>query len=370
LKDLLVVGGGPAGLAAGIAAAGRGLSVTVLEGRRPPIDKACGEGLMPAGVRVLGRLGLRVAELGGRAFHGIRYVDGGDERHSATARFSAGAGLGLRRTRLHADLARRAESLGVDLHWSEPVRGLIAGGVRTDLGEYCARFVVGADGLHSRVREWAGFVARSGTPRRRGVRRHYRLQPWDDVVEVWWAEGAEAYVTPVSEECLRVALLTDDASVDYDGCLARFPALACRLRGASHASEDRGAGPFLLEVPHVVKGAIALTGDASGYVDPITGEGLGLAFRHAEVLALAVHSGDLTLYEREHRLAGTAHRRLTMLLLAVQRRPRLRRRVIRALSVAPLVFARALDAHNGSASWSGVLSAGVGRFTVSLVAGR
>ena len=105
--DVLVVGGGPVGLATAIRCALAGLSVTVAEPRGAPIDKACGEGVMPAAVRRLAALGVRPD---GHPLRGIRYVD---ERHQADARFTRGDGLGVRRTVLHAALAERAAALGI-----------------------------------------------------------------------------------------------------------------------------------------------------------------------------------------------------------------------------------------------------------------
>ncbi|HMD22780.1 MAG TPA: FAD-dependent oxidoreductase, partial [Streptosporangiaceae bacterium] len=105
--DVLVVGGGPVGLATAISCALAGLSVTVAEPRAAPIDKACGEGVMPAAVRRLAALGVKPD---GRPLRGIRYVG---ERHHADARFRHGDGLGVRRTVLHAALAERAAALGI-----------------------------------------------------------------------------------------------------------------------------------------------------------------------------------------------------------------------------------------------------------------
>ena len=107
--DLIVAGGGPVGLAAAIEARLAGLSVIVCEPRAGPIDKACGEGLMPGALVALDRLG---APVEGFRFAGIRYVASGSV---ADHRFRAGPGLGVRRTSLHRALAGRARELGVDV---------------------------------------------------------------------------------------------------------------------------------------------------------------------------------------------------------------------------------------------------------------
>ena len=111
MTDLLVVGGGPIGLAVAIRASAAGLSVRVLDARKPPLDKACGEGIMPDGVELLERLGVDPVDLAGQPFGGIRYLDGDDH---AEGRFSGRRGLGVRRTRLHSVMRERAERVGVD----------------------------------------------------------------------------------------------------------------------------------------------------------------------------------------------------------------------------------------------------------------
>ncbi len=350
VAQVLVVGGGPAGLATAIAARQAGLGrVLVLDGRRPPIDKACGEGLMPDGLERLKGLGVPTDRLGGASFRGIRYLEDGAV---AEGRFPRGAGLGLRRTALHEALVKRAEEAGVELEWGVKVTGLGTAGrsgeVETDRGPRSARWVVAADGLHSRLRSWAGLErpAAPGLARRRfGVRRHFRLAPWADVVEVYWANGAEAYVTPVASDEVGVALLWSGGTARFDELLARFPALAARLDGALAASRDRGAGPLLQRVRRVTQGQLALVGDASGYVDAITGEGLSLAFHQAQALAEALAAGDLRAYERAHRRIARLPDGMTRLMLAIERRPRLRRRVIRALAAEPALFSRLLAVH-------------------------
>src|SRR5512132_657336 len=108
-SDLVVVGGGPVGLAAALYAVGSGLSAVVLEPRQGAVDKACGEGLMPGGVRALAALGVNPV---GWDLVGIRYVCGWRQ---AEADFSAGPGRGVRRTELHTALRSAAAAAGVKI---------------------------------------------------------------------------------------------------------------------------------------------------------------------------------------------------------------------------------------------------------------
>jgi flavin-dependent dehydrogenase len=373
--DLLVIGGGPAGLATAIAARLAGMSARVVERSRPPIDKACGEGLMPDAVARLGELGVALAPGEGWRFRGIRYLDG---ETVAEGVFPRAGGLGVRRLQLHQALARRAAELGVDLCWgvtahglapAEPAPGspaarrpgaaapeasappaakLLAAGAYTDragLELAAARWVIGADGLRSRVRRWAGLEGPPARRRRFGVRRHFTCRPWSDLVEVYWGPGCEAYVTPVGPDEVGVAMLWSDGKARFDDLLAHFPGLAARLDGAPAASRDRGAGPLLQRPRGVCRGNVALVGDASGYVDAITGEGLAVALHQSAALIEALAAGDLARYAARHRRIGRLPDNMTALLLAVERRPWLRHRMVRALAAEPALFSRLLGIH-------------------------
>ncbi|HEX6200338.1 MAG TPA: NAD(P)/FAD-dependent oxidoreductase [Thermoanaerobaculia bacterium] len=375
--DLLVVGGGPAGLAVAIRARQAGLSATVLDRATPPIDKPCGEGIMPDGLARLGELGVALPPEASAPFRGIRYLDGevvaeGDFPGRATGpgadpAAASARGVGVRRTVLHRALVERAEAVGVELRWGERATGLApaAGGgpgeppgVLVDTGVLRGRFLVGADGLRSKVRGWAGLEGRAAAPgdphARFGVRRHYHLAPWSDRVEVHWADGCEAYVTPTGPELVGVAMLWSGGTASFDGLLARFPALARRLAGAPAASRDLGCGPLAQRPRRVGRGRIALVGDASGYLDAITGEGLSLAFHQAFALVeavVAVEAGrarDLTPYDRAHRRLRRLPEALIRLLLLAERRPWLRRRAIRALAADRALFERLLGLHAGT----------------------
>jgi flavin-dependent dehydrogenase len=338
MTDLLVVGGGPAGLATAIRARLRGLSVTVLDRSRPPIDKACGEGLMPDAVVRLREIGV---EPRGLPFRGIRYFDG---EIAAEGLFPHAGGLGVRRTELHQALVRRAEEVGVDLRWGVKAEGLGAG-VETDQGTFTARWIVGADGLRSQVRRWAGLEGGEGSFHRFGVRRHFAMAPWSDFVEVYWGPGCEAYVTPVAVDEVGIALLWSEGKTGFDDLLDRIPALRARIANARPSSRDRGTGPLHQRVRAVRRGNVALVGDAAGYLDAITGEGLAVALHESAALVEALTAEDLNRYESAHRRINRLPNFMTGLVLALERRPRLRTRAVRALAAEPALFSRLLGIH-------------------------
>ena len=333
--EVVVVGGGPAGLVTATALAGRGHRVVVLERGEPGRDKACGEGLMPDAVRALSRLGIDLADAG-HPFRGIRYLDGGTV---AEGDFPGEPGRGIRRTRLHRRLAEAAERAGAEIRWGRGATGVRAGEVTTTDGVLRPRWIVAADGLHSKLRREAGLDDPPTRGRLRyGVRRHYAIPPWSERVEVSWADGAEAYVTPVDRDLVGVAVLWSGGTASFDELLPRFPALRERLAGAEPASRDRGAGAFRQRPRRVVAGNLLLVGDASGYVDPVTGEGMGLAFRQAESLAEALDRGDPGRYAAAQRRLSRRAWAAARVLLLLEPRPRLRRSVIRVLGAVPGLF--------------------------------
>jgi len=217
-------------------------------------------------------------------------------------------------------------------------------------GPIDARFVVAADGLHSRIREAAGLSdAVAARSRRFGLRRHVGVAPWTDHVEVHFRGDVEAYVTPVGPGEVGIALLWDagggEENATFDGLLASFPLLARRVEGCAASSEARGAGPMLHRARAVVRPGLALVGDAAGYVDAITGEGISLALETAAVLVEELareREGVMRAYARAHRRAFREYAGLAHALLWIARRPRLRRSIVDLLSVQPWAFERVL----------------------------
>src|SRR5216683_5043565 len=344
---VLVIGGGPAGLAAAIAARMKGFDVTVADGAKPPIDKACGEGLMPSTMAALRELGVAICPGDGQVFRGIRFVDAAT---SVAASFSGAGGFGVRRTVLHQKMVERAQECGVTLLWNTPVAGLSGDGAILGGTLVKARWIIGADGIHSRVRRWIGLDADARQEIRFAQRRHFRVKAWTDCMEIHWGQTAQAYVTPLSNDETCVALISRDSQMRLEDAWREFPKLAGYLRHAEPSSAERGAVTLTRRLDQVYRGNIALIGDASGSVDAVTGEGLGLSFRQAIALADALGNGELERYQHAHRRLARRPNTMGRLLLFLDRYPSLRMRALRGLAKDPELFARMLAVHMGSAS--------------------
>ncbi len=358
--DVLIVGGGPAGLACAIASARQGLHVEVIDAMKPPIDKACGEGLMPDTLEALVAIGftnldqiLRATE--NHRLRGIRFLgDPTSPNHPATtaeAAFPQAPGRGIRRTVLHQILLDRAASLGVRFHWENSVQSIAptADGaiVHSNRQTLRARYLIGADGPSSRIATWAGLTDDSIQSRRIGLRQHYTIAPWTDFVEVYWSNFGQAYVTPNSSNEVCVAFIADKKFPSAEEALSHFPTLRRHLAAAQPNGPARGSITLGRKLRRVTSGNIALIGDASGSVDAVTGEGMALCFRQAAALSLALRAGDLAQYQSAHRRIQRLPSFMSRSLLLMDRSPVLRDNVLRTFRRNPWLFARLLQVHIG-----------------------
>jgi flavin-dependent dehydrogenase len=342
--DVLVVGGGPAGLATAIAASLQGLRVMVADSRRPPIDKTCGEGLLPEAVAALRRLGIELNSRLAFPFKGIRFTD---EESTACASLPEGTAFGMRRTTLNQLLIERAAEVGVTLLWGARVSGFDSNSVGIDGLRHAYRWLVGADGRESAVRKWARLDTRGARGLRFGFRKHYSIAPWTDFVEVYWGERCQMFATPTGAEEVCVSLLTSDPQLRIEQALPQFPGLALRLQGARVLTSEQGAVTALERTCGVVRGKIALVGDASGTVDGIAGLGLSLAFHQAICLGEALAREDLNYYQAAHQQIGKLPARLNRLLLLMNQSTWIRRKALRLFASSPRLFSQLMSLHTG-----------------------
>jgi flavin-dependent dehydrogenase len=359
--DVFIVGGGPGGLATAIAARRHGLSVVVADGAVPPIDKPCGEGLMPDGAEALRNLGVTIPESEGYPFRGIRFLSGGAK---AEAEFPRGTAYGMRRTNLHRIMSEHAAACGVRLLWQSAVTGLHPEGALVAGELVRARWVVGADGTGSRVRSWAKLDQHEvGTAANKNLRfafqRHYRVAPWTDFMELHWGRHCQIYATPVSREEVCVAMISRNQKLRLEDALQEFPELRAHLEDAEHASSERGAITVMRRLRRVYRDRTVLVGDASGGVDAITGEGLCLTFREAALLGDCLATGDFARYQKGHRALIRRPALMARMMLFMAKHSRLRQRTMQVFQSSPRSFAGMLAMHVGEGSTRDHISNGI-----------
>jgi len=355
-KEVIIAGGGPAGLAAAIALRARNLKATVVDASEPPIEKVCGEGLLPETLESLRAIGVEPETFRGVPFRGVRYVA---NKNQAEAQFSNGHALGIRRAELHRSLLGAATNAGAEFLWNTRVDGLELDGIRVAGKLMPARWIIGADGHTSRIRHWAGLDDHVSSRQRFAFRQHFRVKPWTDFLEVHWSARGQAYVTVVGEQEICIIAMSRDSRLRMRESLDEFPALARRLKGCVAIDRERGAVSRNRVLRRVTRGHVALIGDASGTVDAITGEGLGLAFRQVRALATAIESGDLGMYEAAHRKLRRKPQLMAEILLTMDRSLILQERAIGALAAQPGIFERLLSVHAGNISVLQIVGTGL-----------
>jgi flavin-dependent dehydrogenase len=255
---------------------------------------------------------------------------------------------------LHAALRERAEELGVRfvtdrvdavVQDSTGVTVGVADGGVGGAGAAAgirAEWVLAADGLHSTVARVTGLHSATPQPRRRyGLRRHYAIEPWSDLIEVHWTPLGEIYVTPTADGVVGLSLLAR-RGVRFEDALAATPELAARVRGLDPATELRGAGPLRQNTRARTSGRVMLVGDASGYVDALTGEGIRIGMAQARAAVAAVASGQPAGYEREWAEVTRDFRRLTGTLVRLATSPA-RRFIVPVSHAVPGIFGSAVE---------------------------
>lgn len=375
MADVVIAGGGIAGASLAIFLGRAGVSVDLFEASQFPREKPCGEGLMPAGVAVLQRLGLNPLA-GGRPLHGVRYHGWG---RIAEASFPTVAGqptvaMGQRRLLLDQALFQAARSTpGVRAHEGAKVEGAIvedgrATGLRIDGAEHRGALMVAADGPLSPVRRSLGLDAPRSRHNRVGFRTHYRLpagRTTPDLIEIFMGDRHELYVTPLPNNEVLVAGLSDPDTVggNAGAALAQWiqaqPVLRERLAGAETLTPLAGRSPLALRARAGFAPGAVLLGDAAGFTDPITAGGMAQALVTAELLATFVPRmlaegangtrADLWLrrFDRRRRRLLRDYHLLTGFLLFLVGRPVLARAMLRLMQRTPRVMSHLIGVAGG-----------------------
>ncbi|MGH9573586.1 MAG: NAD(P)/FAD-dependent oxidoreductase [Candidatus Acidiferrales bacterium] len=345
-SDVLIVGGGPAGLAAAIAAQAKGLRVTLVDSRKPPLDKPCGEGLLPDAVKALRVLGIDLDGAQKSRFRGIRFLDAAS---SVCSEFAGASGQGVRRTVLHRLLLDRAEAVGVNLIWGAHVKTYDSVSADVNGRRLFFGWLIGADGLNSAIRRRAGLHSFVRSTGRFAFRQHYALAPWTDFVEVHWGDDCQIIVTPTGPAEVCLALFTRDHHLRLAEAIGRFPEIARRLAGVRPTSSESGACTVLARARFVVRGNLALIGDAACSIDGIAGQGLNLAFQASLHLADALAHEDLRAYSAAHHAITRTPMRITRLMLLMAHHAWIQKKTLRMFAAKPGFFSKMMSIHAGIA---------------------
>lgn len=377
--DVVVIGGGPVGATLGLLLSRTGRRVTVLEAAALPRDKPCGEGLLPSGARVLAAAGVDLAAEGFPRVEAVRYRLGGAGA-SVRGDLVRGPAYGVRRLRLDALLASRAAGApGVTFVCGCAATGVAVGrsGVRveTSRGPVDARALVAADGLRSAVAPWLGWSAPVGRPRRAryALVGHVAADPGalrDEIVVTLLGE-VETYAAPAGAGEVLIAVLGSRGALrrpgrsvaeSYAETVARaHPAFA----DAPLSGPVRGAGPFWTGPRRVAGGRAFLAGDAAGFLDPLTGDGLTAGLTQAATLAgLLSPSRDLcdaravdaaaAQYGRWRAHQWRRRQVVTALALTLTGSTSLATRAMRGVTRRPTALQSLLEVNDGTRSLTGV----------------
>jgi menaquinone-9 beta-reductase len=357
--DVLVVGAGPAGSVLALLLARAGHDVLVLDRQQFPRRKACGDCLSAAATPLLARLGVldRVLQLPHARLAGWRIF--APDGNAFSARFAElphpdapDHSLAVERAYLDDALLRAAIDAGARFSGGTAVRDLLRSddgrvrGVTTRDATLRARLVIGADGLRSIVAQRLGAVTRPPRLRKLSLTMHLDFSPPGDAFgEMHTGDGICAGLAPLrgDESRCNLTVVADaarfgravaaDARAFVRSGVERLPGLRHRIpESVMNDAEILASGPFDRPVSPAAFDGAALVGDAAGYYDPFTGQGVYQAMHGAELLAAVAHDALRADDCSAHRLSGYDHA-----LMRMRRGPRLVQRGIEHVLARPAI---------------------------------
>ncbi|HEY2942910.1 MAG TPA: NAD(P)/FAD-dependent oxidoreductase [Vicinamibacteria bacterium] len=380
LRDVVVVGAGPAGSAAAIFLRQRGRDVLLLDEARFPRDKICGESVSPGARPLLAALGVAdaVCRLGPHPLRGMALTSPDGTSFRGDYRDVAEPGFATRRDAFDHVLLDGARAAGAEVREGVRATGLVfANGDGTGsadgmvVGVTCedgsgpetlrARLVIGADGRRSVVARRLGLLREHRSLCKFAVRGHWEgMDGLEERGEMHVGGGGYCGIAPLAPRRANVTFVLDRAEMAaaggdlesfYRETLRRWPRIEERLARASLLGPPRAIGPLALEASRVSAPGALLVGDSAGFYDPFTGEGVTLALRSAEMAAdvadRALQSlgttrrasrpsgADLLAYDRARHASTRDKFRINWMLQRVVARPALSNAMARRLSYRP-----------------------------------
>lgn len=352
--EVVIVGAGPAGTCTAGLLAELGVRVALLDRARFPRVKPCAEFVNPEAMRVLERLGLLAPAqaAGAVAFPGMTLFSPAGRRVALDFEQDAGrAALGISRRRLDQLAVERCRALGVDVFEGSHAREvLVAGGkvlgvraIRSgERFDVLGQVTVGADGHHSVVSRQLGLDRPVRWPRRIGLAAHLEGFPLPTGLgEMHVGPAGYCGIAPQEGGRVNAAMVVDQARFEarrcsvkdfFDAELCAYPEMRERAARAERVTPVRGVGPLARRVGRVSGHGYLLVGDAAGFFDPFTGEGIVDALRGGELaadaIAAALEAGDtsakrLARYDRARGEAFASKRRAAWVVQGFVRSPRL-----------------------------------------------